>query len=414
MTEYLYVITKNVNEPNYLFEAIDYFILNNSTNLKYDNGIIDLSKHMRNILINKNHNKLNKLNEYDIINIPNLEKDWIHLNNNIFIKKESKPNEILYTLKNTEDNAQEKINKFLDIIYNEYKLYIKKSEEKASIKYFYILQTIHEMQMGGNNINYNYEYYRFELKNNKCFDNLFFPEKKVILKLLDDFLNKTNKFAICGVAQKLGFLLHGVNGSGKTSLIKAIANYTNRHIISIPLSKIKTNSQLVDIMIKFKIEMKDSTQRLIKDDTITDFSQVIFILEDIDCASNVVYSRETQENLPENDTNDGLSLDGLLNIMDGIIDTPDRILIMTTNYPEKLDSALIRPGRINKQILLTYMNKESIYDMIEYYFNIKLTKKQKKDITNNLPEQIIPAYMEQLCLENNTLKDLINQFKTHS
>ena len=49
---------------------------------------------------------------------------------------------------------------------------------------------------------------------------------------------------------------------------------------------------------------------------------------------------------------DKLNLSGLLNVLDGVVDTPERILIMTTNHPERLDPALIRPGRIDKKILL--------------------------------------------------------------
>ena len=51
-------------------------------------------------------------------------------------------------------------------------------------------------------------------------------------------------------------------------------------------------------------------------------------------------------------TKDKLNLAGLLNVLDGVVDTPGRILVMTTNHPEKLDPALIRPGRINKRLHL--------------------------------------------------------------
>ena len=46
---------------------------------------------------------------------------------------------------------------------------------------------------------------------------------------------------------------------------------------------------------------------------------------------------------------------GLLNVLDGIVDTPGRIVVMTTNHIETLDPALIRPGRIDKRICLGYM-----------------------------------------------------------
>merc|ERR1719473_1896044 len=69
---------------------------------------------------------------------------------------------------------------------------------------------------------------------------------------------------------------------------------------------------------------------------------------------------------------DNLNLSGLLNVLDGVVDTPERILIMTTNHPEQLDPALIRPGRIDKKILLGYMNPDNIVKMIEHYFQDRL------------------------------------------
>eukprot|EP00658_Telonema_sp_P-2_P037197 TRINITY_DN26775_c0_g1_i6.p1 TRINITY_DN26775_c0_g1~~TRINITY_DN26775_c0_g1_i6.p1 ORF type:complete len:253 (+),score=103.75 TRINITY_DN26775_c0_g1_i6:273-1031(+) len=60
-------------------------------------------------------------------------------------------------------------------------------------------------------------------------------------------------------------------------------------------------------------------------------------------------------------TDDSLSLDGLLTVLDGIVDTPGRILVMTTNHPEKLDPALLRPGRVNMQLELTYLKVCLLY-----------------------------------------------------
>lgn len=48
-------------------------------------------------------------------------------------------------------------------------------------------------------------------------------------------------------------------------------------------------------------------------------------------------------------------LQGVLNVLDGVVDSPGRIVIMTTNFPEALDAALIRPGRIDKKLHLNYM-----------------------------------------------------------
>merc|ERR1719326_1657771 len=71
---------------------------------------------------------------------------------------------------------------------------------------------------------------------------------------------------------------------------------------------------------------------------------------------------------PDSSNKDKLNLSGLLNVLDGVVDTPERILIMTTNHPEQLDPALIRPGRIDKKIMLGYMKPNHTVSMIEHYF----------------------------------------------
>merc|ERR1711988_383885 len=68
------------------------------------------------------------------------------------------------------------------------------------------------------------------------------------------------------------------------------------------------------------------------------------------------------------DKTDALDLSGVLNVLDGVVDCPDRIVIMTTNHPEKLDPALIRPGRIDKKIFLGYLCAASAIDMVKHYF----------------------------------------------
>ena len=67
---------------------------------------------------------------------------------------------------------------------------------------------------------------------------------------------------------------------------------------------------------------------------------------------------------------DKLNLSGLLNVLDGVVDTPERIVVMTTNHPEVLDPALIRPGRIDQKLLLGYMRGPAVVQMIEHYFQL--------------------------------------------
>ena len=57
--------------------------------------------------------------------------------------------------------------------------------------------------------------------------------------------------------------------------------------------------------------------------------------------------------------------------------TPGRIVVMTTNHPELLDQALIRPGRIDKKLLMGYMRGEDVIMMIQHYFGTNLDDDQK-------------------------------------
>merc|ERR1719247_2625790 len=84
---------------------------------------------------------------------------------------------------------------------------------------------------------------------------------------------------------------------------------------------------------------------------------------------------------------DKLNLSGLLNVLDGVVDTPERIVVMTSNHPEVLDPALIRPGRIDLKLLLGYMKWHNVVAMIIHYFqlgeaglDLELTRRVKEAI----------------------------------
>jgi len=436
--------------------------------------------------------------------------------------------------------------------------------------------------------------------------------------VLKHFKNKTGKYAIAGYPHKLGLLLHGPPGTGKTSLIKAMAQHTGRSIVNVPLARISTNQELMDIMFdqQYMVEGEEVPIKL-------SFKDVIFVMEDVDAASKVVQRRDgkttssvtrteiieapkqktawqillesteedcrslvkelmeksprlkeaaissttlcdmakqlvappglgllvgastgdssedrrqreeakeavekvcsereaaqnyikqfashikalieagakpddaladellgVQETAPaflpivktsstgyggqqsssyeenEEETTatgpmdigmmmgtlasmmdsgggaagspgtgsggtstlygpasdfkkDKLNLSGLLNVLDGVVDTPDRILIMTTNHPEQLDPALIRPGRIDKKILLGYMSPSHAKSMIEHYFECKLQTQQTARLTaaivgdddKKLPSlNLTPAQIEQLAAEYDAVDEMI-------
>merc|ERR1712232_303612 len=113
---------------------------------------------------------------------------------------------------------------------------------------------------------------------------------------------------------------------------------------------------------------------------------------------------------------DQLNLSGLLNVLDGVVDSPGRIVIMTSNHPDQLDPALIRPGRIDKKLMLGFMAAPDVIAMLEHYFQTTLSKDQRQRVVEavqgeprqGIPQQnLTPAQVEQFTAEYDDVDDMI-------
>ena len=117
---------------------------------------------------------------------------------------------------------------------------------------------------------------------------------------------------------------------------------------------------------------------------------------------------------------DELNLTGLLNVLDGVVDTPGRMLVMTSNHPEMLDPALIRPGRIDKKLFLGHLRYEDLVCMMEHYFQTALTEHQvqrlKLAVDGEPSLKLTPAQVEQMACEFEEVEDMIDAIekKKHS
>jgi SpoVK/Ycf46/Vps4 family AAA+-type ATPase len=120
-----------------------------------------------------------------------------------------------------------------------------------------------------------------------------------------------------------------------------------------------------------------------------------------DQANNPLLADDENQNV-----NEKLSLSCLLNILDGILETPGRIIIMTTNYPQLLDKALIRPGRIDLICEFTKCTNQMIIEFIENFYDIKLESREIEKILSLENYRYTPAEMTKILFENfdNNLK----------
>lgn len=160
--------------------------------------------------------------------------------------------------------------------------------------------------------------------------------QKKIISDVKDFIDSKDWYEQMNIPWRRGYLLSGPPGNGKSSIITAIASEIDFKIHTINLSDIAS-----DDLIHLISNVEDNS---------------ILLLEDIDCAFN---AREGKTNL---------SLSLLLNLLDGVSATEGRLLFMTTNYPENLDPALIRPGRIDLSIELKNATYDQILRMFKRFF----------------------------------------------
>jgi hypothetical protein len=151
--------------------------------------------------------------------------------------------------------------------------------------------------------------------------------------------------------------------------------------------------------------------------------QRIYVLEDIDAKSDLVMDRsvkkavdkcpdvpasvKTNPNKPDTYSNDEswtqaekIDLSFLLNLLDGVLEIPGRIVIMTSNFPEKLDHALIRPGRIDVIANFTKCSHSTMIEMMEFFYDIVLTDEEKEAILRTKEYVISPAEMSKIMFEN--------------
>ena len=280
----------------------------------------------------------------------------------------------------------------------------------------------------------------YALEHDRTFDNIFLDQKEELKNRLDFFQNNRPWYQAKGIPYTLGIMFSGKPGCGKTSTIKAIAKYTNRHVIDVSLSKIENCRDLMQIFYSDEINGKKIPMH-----------KRLYLFEDIDSILDVLKERSAAAAAAATATakagvdnssssssgceggvvklaskkggkgaaavSDKLNLGFFLNLLDGVLETPGRILIISTNYPEKLDRALVRPGRVDLKIHMDKCSPTMIRDIFHHYYSSYDDEDEDDDMAQLVDalyaKELTPAELYQICFKYKTLVECVSDLRAN-
>uniref|UniRef100_A0A0E0M1J7 AAA+ ATPase domain-containing protein n=1 Tax=Oryza punctata TaxID=4537 RepID=A0A0E0M1J7_ORYPU len=211
-------------------------------------------------------------------------------------------------------------------------------------------------------------------KHPSTFDTLAMdPERKAaIMADLRDFADGSAFYERTGRAWKRGYLLYGPPGTGKSSMIAAMANHLGYDVYDLELTEVGSNAELRKLLMKTT-------------------SKSIIVIEDIDCSVDLTNRAAAAAGAPppkprasidgaiDQDASSpagaarSITLSGLLNFTDGLWSCcgSERIFVFTTNHIEKLDPALLRSGRMDMHIFMSYCTFPALKILLQNYLDLQ-------------------------------------------
>ena len=173
-------------------------------------------------------------------------------------------------------------------------------------------------------------------------------DKERLVEDITRFRSSKQRYSRLGVPYHRGYLLYGPPGTGKTSLVSALAAQFGLSVYCVSLTEFNDRSLMAAV------------------------SQIprnsVLLFEDIDCTkggqTRQPASGSDKQDGKQESTNNGITLSGMLNVLDGFFAPTGVLFMMTTNHMEALDPALLRPGRIDYNL---YLGKASDGQKVDLY-----------------------------------------------
>eukprot|EP00347_Sterkiella_histriomuscorum_P005490 403356416 len=183
-----------------------------------------------------------------------------------------------------------------------------------------------------------------------------------IINDVQKFLDSGEKYVSKDVPYRRGYLLYGPPGTGKTSFVQVIAGQLKMDLCYLNLAGGNLDDDALTNLLSQAPERS------------------IILLEDIDAIFVERVSVQDQSKKQQ-----GITFSGLLNALDGIRSQEGRVLIMTTNHRERLDPALLRPGRADLHFELNYASENQMKNLLKKFYP-DATDRQAQDFADQLPE----------------------------